>query len=175
MTEQDQKLVEELNGVDFKELERQGTELFVPVELIVALAKGRLTHREAFGVTAESLQDVTRYAYRLVEHGHHEAAAMLFDTLVTLDPNIAYFHLGLGTALAGLGEKQAAGEAFEVARKLDPQELTAHHNLAALLLEEGDPEAARAVLEEARSIDPGGHHPMASMLRRLWIAHFEPA
>jgi len=174
MTDQEKNLVEELAGVDFKELAQQGTKLAVPVELIVALAKGEITHREALGISAESIHNVTRYAYRLLECGHHEAAAAIFDTLVTLDSNVAYFHLGLGSALAGLGQTQAAKQAFEAAKKLDPQELTAHHNLAGLLLEEGDTEAARSLLQEARSIDPGGRHALAPMLRRLWVAHFEP-
>ena len=39
-------------------------ELKVPVEMIVALAKGALTHREALGVSSESVQSLTEYASR---------------------------------------------------------------------------------------------------------------
>jgi len=175
MTEDRHKLAEELNGIDFKELALQGTEIFVPNELIVGLARGKLTFRELLGVTPESIQNVTRYGYRLLEHGYNEAAAMIFDTLASLDPKIAYFRLGLGAALAGLGKKQAAKQAFEAARALDEKELSAQYNLAVLLLEEGDTQAASSYLAEARAIDPGGHHPMATMIRRLWLTHFEPA
>jgi Flp pilus assembly protein TadD len=175
MIETSQDFLQDLGGFDLGSLAKERAVPSVNVNTIVALANGKLSVREALGVTPESLKRVTEYAFRLMQGGHYDPAGFIFDSLVALDPNVAYFHLGLATALGNRGEPAAALTELEAARKLDPMDVTAYVNAAQLLLEEGRKDEARGLLEQARKLDPKGLQPLSALGRRLWISHFVPA
>lgn len=175
MADTDKEFLDDLGGFDLKSLDIAEKEYFIPSEVIVGLAKGTITNREALGVTDETIQKLAEYGYALVENQYYSQAAALFEGLVTLDPNIAYFHLGLGMALRNLGHNDAAAVSFMRAKQLDGQDLTSNINLAQVLLDLGRKDDARALLEEAKTMDPKGTHPLAPVLKRMWVAHFEPA
>ena len=146
----------------------------ISIDVVVALAKGTLTQREALGVGEESIQELTRYGYRLLEQQYFPQAAVIFDALVTLDPNVAYFHLALASAMRNLGQKNRAMEEYEEAKKLDPKDITPHINQAQILIRDGRRFEARSLLEAARALDPKGRHPLAGEARILWMTHIEP-
>jgi FimV-like protein len=175
VNDSDNDFLKDIEGFDLKSLDRAEKQYRVPPGLILGLAKGEITQREALGVSDESLQNVARYGQALLEHEQYEAAAHLFDGLIHVDPNVPYFHLGLGAALKSLGQAQAAIDVWQIARRLDPQDITPHVNLAQAYLDGGDKDQARQLLEEARRLDPQGRQPAAAALKRLWVAHFEPA
>ena len=171
----DKEFLDDLGGFDLKMLDQAEKEYLIPREVVVALAKGTITHREALGVTDETIQKLAEYGYALVENQFYSQAAALFDGLVTLDPNVAYFHLGLGMALRNLGHNDAAAVSFMRAKQLDKEDMASTINLAQVLLDLGRKDEARTLLEEAKSLDPKGAHPLAPAVKRMWVAHFEPA
>ena len=175
MADTDKEFLDDLGGFDLKSLDQAEKEYFIPREVIVGLAKGTITNREALGVTDETIQKLAEYGYALVENQFYPQAAALFDGLVTLDPNVAYFHLGVGMALRNLGHNDAAAVSFMRAKQLDQGDLTSNINLAQVLIDLGRKDDARTLLEEAKRMDPKGAHPLAPVVKRLWVAHFEPA
>jgi Flp pilus assembly protein TadD len=175
MSETSQDLLQDLDGFDLRSLGQEGAGPSVDVDTIVALARGKLSYREALRVTPESMQRVAEYAFRLVQREQYDAAGFIFDALVALDPKVPYFHLGLATALANCSERAAALTELEAARKLDPMDVTAYVNAAQILLEESRKDEARRLLEQAQKLDPRGLQPLSALGKRLWIAHFMPA
>jgi tetratricopeptide (TPR) repeat protein len=171
----DKEFFEDLGDFDLKSLADQNVEYKFPKEFIDALAKGDLTQREVLGATPESIQNVARFGYSLLEHGHFAHAAHLFDGLIHLDPKVAYFHIGLATALKNLGQVDAAIETWEIAKALDPSDLTPYINQAQAYLELGRKDEARQLFERIRELDPKELHPFAPQVRKLWVAHFVPA
>jgi Flp pilus assembly protein TadD len=167
-------LLEDLGDFDLKSLDRPEAEGSVPAQLLAALARGAVTLRQALGVSDESIHRVAEYAYKLLEHEYSGQAGQIFDGLVTLDPDVAYFHLGLGLALAQQGRRREAFEEFEAAKKLDPQDLTPYVNQVQLLLEEGRKGEALVLFEQARTLDPKELHPLMPALKKLWVTHLEP-
>lgn len=173
MSDTDKEFLDDLGGFDLKSLDKAEKEFMIPAEVIVGLAKGTITQREALGVSDETVQKLTEYGYALIESEFYSQAAALFDGLVTLDPRIAYHHLGLGMALRNLGHADEAAVCFLRAKQLDSKDITPNINLAQHYLEAGRKEDARLLLEEARTLDPKGLHPMANAVKRLWVGHFE--
>jgi Flp pilus assembly protein TadD len=175
MRDTEKEFFDDLGDFDLRTLAQEEMEYRVPVEVIVGLARGTITHREALGVTSESIRKVTEYGFALLEQGYATHAAIVFDGLLTLDPNVAYFHLGLGAALKNAGQPEAAMQEWEIARRLDPEDITAYINQAQVLIDQQRMDDARALLERARELDPHERHMMSSQLKRMWIAHFVPA
>lgn len=174
MADTDKEFLEDLGGFDLKTLDQAEKEYMIPKDFIIGLAKGEITHAQLLGVTDESMQKVTEYAYALLQAGHFVHAQTLFDGLITLDPNVAYFRQGLALAMRNQGDDQSATEQYLWSINLDPKDITAHVNLAQILLDAGNKDEAKKLLQEAREIDPKGLHPVAPQVKRLWVAHFEP-
>ena len=146
-------------------------ELSFSTDVAVALANGAASFAEVLGISDDCLLQLGGYAHKLIEHNHDLEAAALFDGLVTLDPGVAYFHLGLGTALSNLGRSGAAFAAFERAKSLDPGEVTPYVCEAQLYIQAEQRDEARTLLEFARQLDQNQHHPMSPLAAELWMAH----
>lgn len=148
---------------------------FVPVQIVVALARGELTFRDALGVTDESIKNAARYGHKLLEAEHYSHARTVFDGLAALDPNVAYFHLGLGIALRNLGQREAARAELQKAKELAPADHAADLNLAQMALEDGDRGGARRLLDQARPVVSAPGHPLSEAFRQIWALHSRPA
>lgn len=88
-------------------------------------------------------------AYHYVRSGGDELAATIFRGLSAIDPEEAYFALGLGLASDHLGQKDAAVACYERAGRLDPGDPRADLNLAELAMDRGDFRVARDLLDRS--------------------------
>lgn len=93
---------------------------------------------EARGYTDEQLYAVADLGYHYFHKGGVRLAEVLFDGLVAVKPDEAYFWLGLGVASDLQGNKPRAMRCYERAKRLDPSDPHAELNLAELHLEAGD-------------------------------------
>ena len=73
------------------------------------------------------------------------------------------------------GRPAEAVELLQRALKIAPEYAEGHNTFALACEALGRKDDAKALLEEARRMDPKGAHPMAPVLKRMWVANFEPA
>ncbi|HYO55846.1 tetratricopeptide repeat protein [Archangium sp.] len=85
--------------------------------------------------------------------GNHEAAILVFDRVLSQDPNHVLAMTAKGSALASLGRPREALKCFERAIDLDPETAEHYRNAALCQLELDDPEAARSLLDEALQLN----------------------
>ncbi len=78
------------------------------------LALGK-TAQEIMGFSDETMAKFYRAAYQLFEHRHYVDAGNAFLFLVTLNPYIHDYWLGLGMASQMCGDFEAAVDAYEMA------------------------------------------------------------
>lgn len=87
--------------------------------------------------------------------GRLEEAAGYFRKAVTLNPQVARFHQGLGMALIGLAQEDAAEAPFRHAISLEPKGASrAYAGLAQILDGRGDLKSAAALLRKAYECEP---------------------
>jgi tetratricopeptide (TPR) repeat protein len=85
--------------------------------------------------------------------GNHEAAILVFDSVLSRDPNHVLALSAKGSALASLGRPREALKCFERAIDLDPETAEHYRNAALCQLELDEPELARNLLEQALQLN----------------------
>jgi len=123
--------------------------------------------KEAFGLDSEAVSVLVQTAYRLAEQGRLDEAQTLWEGLVVLNPQEAYFHTALGCVYMRKGWVEDAMAAFQCALAQDPTDVVAHTYLGELALSRGDVETALRHLSRAVELDPTETNPYANRARLL--------
>ncbi|MCC7384685.1 MAG: tetratricopeptide repeat protein [Deltaproteobacteria bacterium] len=153
-----------------------GTEFFstlarVRVERSAAAAPRSLACRglrEARGYTRAELFAIAEIGYHYLLNGGVRLAHVIFEGLVAVAPEEAYFALALGLTLDRQERIDEAASAYRRAAELDPADGRADVNLAELLLLGGDEAGARAHLDRARQkATAGGDQALAKKATAL--------
>jgi tetratricopeptide (TPR) repeat protein len=105
--------------------------------------------------TSDAVRDYHRYwASALRDSGQPERALPLYERAVSLDPDFAQGHTGLGNLYQRLGRPQDALAQFEIARQLDPDSWRAHAGEAIAADALGDRDRARAAARRTLELNP---------------------
>ncbi len=104
---------------------------------------------KARGYTDDQLDAIADLGYHYFQKGGVRLASVLFDGLVAVRPERAYYWLGLGVTSDLQGDKPRAVQCYERARELDPRDPHAEINLAELQLERADHRRALRHLDAA--------------------------
>jgi tetratricopeptide (TPR) repeat protein len=103
----------------------------------------------ARGYDVEDLYAIAEVAYHYLMGGGLKLAFTLFEGLVAVRPEEAYFSLGLGLSHDHLGNKREAFDCYTRAAELDQGDARPDINRAELLLERRDYNSARRLLTSA--------------------------
>ena len=98
------------------------------------------------GYARQDLLVISEIAYHYLLNGGTEIAQALFDGLVAIAPEEAYFVLARGLTCDRLGDKERAHECYRIAADLDPRDGRADINRAELFIEADDHIRARELL-----------------------------
>jgi tetratricopeptide (TPR) repeat protein len=132
--------------------------VFCFMGLIVACAVASVV--PSFG-SAASAQQAAQPAREHEELGDHDLntknfteAAKEFHTALSLNPNSAPAHVGLGVALQETGDAVGAVAQFQKAIQLDPSDAAAHYHLGVAFGQAGNLNQAKAELAETLRLKP---------------------
>jgi len=112
------------------------------------LAKGK-TAQEILGFSDETMAKFYKAAYHLFEHQRHLDAAQAFLFLVTLNPYIPDYWLGLGMSTQLTGDFEAAIDAYEMAAVYEMDNPVPYFYLAKCLFSIHDRDSALQALDLA--------------------------
>ena len=104
------------------------------------------TLADARGYTRDDLFAVAEIGYHYLFSGGLKLALTLFEGLVAVEPDEAYFALALGLTHDHLGNRAEANTWYHRASVLDPTDGRADINRAELFLQGGDKSTARKLL-----------------------------
>jgi 4-amino-4-deoxy-L-arabinose transferase-like glycosyltransferase len=109
--------------------------------------------------TFDRWQQATRIHYSLggnfaFKRGNYRKAAEEYKKAITLEPNFAPAHNGLGKSYALLNESEKAKEQFRKVIELSPGMDQGYMNLGLLYILKGQPQQARPLLEKALALNP---------------------
>ena len=120
------------------------------------MAEGK-TAQEIMGFSNDAMAKFYGAAYRLFEHRRYEEASNAFLFLVTLNPYIHDYWLGLGMCAQMMGDYDAAVDAYELAAMCQLDSPVPYFYLAKCLFTMKEKESALQALELA--IDYSGEQP----------------
>lgn len=109
--------------------------------------------RRAHELQPENAQLELSHASLLFREGEHAAAGEAYVRALTLDPNLAGAHIGIGQLALIRGDAKAAEEHFRIALRA-AEDGHALAGLGAIMLERGDTEAAVRYLTRAAELVP---------------------
>jgi len=120
-----------------------------------ALADARRCYAAALERSTEDLEIRRHFAQLLLECGDYEQAAEQWRGLLERFPDMAQWHIELGTALKAQGKRDEAIAEFSRAMSVDPRVAAAAcFNIGTVRLEQGELEDAADLLREALDADP---------------------
>ncbi len=122
---------------------------------------------EAFGFEGDERKAMGMYARQLAESGKVLEPCQIFEGLVELEADNAYFHCCLGALYMRLDRLDEARASFEHTLAIDPQDVAALTYLGELMLQAGDLEGGLRELQKASDLDPQGRDPHANRARAL--------
>jgi tetratricopeptide (TPR) repeat protein len=105
------------------------------------------TLAEQRGYRREDLYAIAEIGHNYLFNGGLDLALSLFEGLVAIEPNEAYFALALGLTHDRLGEPQEAYRWYQQASKLDPSDARPDVNRAELEIEAGRHDRALQLLQ----------------------------
>lgn len=100
-----------------------------------------------FGWTSEDVFLVSDRAYSLFQQGRYREAAVLFEGLVTVDPENSYCVNALAACHYMLGEPQQTVNVLNRFLQINPNDVEAHSRRCEALLQLGKTNEARQDLE----------------------------
>lgn len=135
--------------------------------ITIGMAKGEISPAEAFGISVQELAEAAVLGAEALEAGNLESAVIIFEGLVTAEPNVPQFRVSLGQCYERLGYTEEALDSYSSALVLysmieeapiedivdaalmkatllikDGRELEALEDLEGLIPEDFDPEEA---------------------------------
>jgi tetratricopeptide (TPR) repeat protein len=125
-----------------------------PDAWLLALLQGKATPSDARALTREDLYELAGQGHNLYDAGEIDSARKVFESLIELDPNDAFFHSGLGAIYQYEGALDRAVAEYDRALFLNERDIPARCNRAEVLLQQGRTEAAIQDLERISELDP---------------------
>lgn len=127
--------------------------------------------RSVRGYVRADLMAVAEIGYHYLFGGAPQIAHVVFDGLVAIDPDEAYFTLALGLTLDHLGDVRAAERCYTRAAKLDPSDGRPDVNRAELRIEQRDFEGATRLLRSGLRKAVAAHDERLAAKARAVIEH----
>lgn len=135
-------------------------------ERLLAFARGEATWAEVEGITAREAERMARTGVELAQAGRLREAALVFESMVEINPRDAGAHAALGTVYQKLGRPDDAVRAYGEALARDPTHPVALGNRGELLLRLGRREGYGDVAA-AVAADPEGRTAAGRRAARL--------
>ena len=112
-------------------------------------SQGRLSLRQIAGLSEEELYAIAVQGYLLFLQGKVDAARILFEGLVAVEPRNAYYYRALGAMYWRLQEPQKAVKQFTYAIRVAPRDVSSYVNRAEVYVAQRQLELARGDLDAA--------------------------
>lgn len=114
----------------------------------------------------QTVADLAMFGHQLFELGRLEEARVIFEGLVSTDPNDVFAHTMLGTIYLARGDLKRALALFQAALEADPNDLAALVYRAEIRLNQKKPREALVDLEKVLARGPRGD-PFVDRAQRL--------
>lgn len=141
-----------------------------PKDLPAMLIRGEVTLADVFGLDQESLYEIARLGYGLLNSGKLSEAKQIYSGLVAADPYDSVFHCHLAAVHHRLGELDEAFQQYSEALNFNFANVDALAGRAEIQLTRGKLAAGIADLKQAIEIDPEGARPSTLRARALMLA-----
>ena len=116
---------------------KSGGESSISEEQLEALINGDVTFQDFFNLSDDVLLAWANQGYFFYNQGKYTEAATIFEGLVALNPNVAYYHTALGSILEAQEKYDEALEEFNTALKTDAKDICAMVNRGEIRLRKG--------------------------------------
>jgi len=146
------------------------TEADFPKDLPAMLIRGEVTLADVFGLDQDSLYEIARLGYGLLNSGNLREAKQIYSGLVAADPYDSVFHCHLGAVHHRLGELDEAFQQYTEALNFNYANVDALLGRAEIQLSRGNLAAGISTLKQAIEIDPEGVRPSTVRARALLLA-----
>lgn len=130
------------------------------LSLVQQWSRGQTSLKQIMGMSEEELHAIASQGYYLFLEGKAEAAKVLFEGLVAIDPRNAYYFRALGAIYWRLKDSQRAIRQFGYAIKVAPRDVASYINRAEVYVAEKELDAARADLAMALQLVGEGASPL---------------
>ncbi|HEX2269827.1 MAG TPA: tetratricopeptide repeat protein [Pyrinomonadaceae bacterium] len=142
-----------------------------PEDLPVMLIRGEITLAQVFGLDDDSLYEIARVGYGLLNSGKLREAKQIYAGLVAADPYDSVFHCHLAVVHHSLGELDDAVTHYTQALNLNRANADALVGLGEIQLSRGELEAGASALQQAIDLDGDGAKPSTQRARALLRAN----
>jgi tetratricopeptide (TPR) repeat protein len=146
------------------------TEPDFPKDLPAMLIRGEVTLADVFGLDRDSLYEIARVGYGLLNAGNLREAKQIYSGLVAADPYDSVFHCHLAAVHHNLGELDEAFQQYTEALNFNYANVDALVGRAEIQLSRGDLTAGISALKQAIEIDSEGIRPSTLRARALLLA-----
>lgn len=119
-----------------------------------SLASAEEACRKSLALDSSLVETEKALANIAISSGHYEAGAAAFRRLLARNPQDADAHIGLGEALAGLGQGADAEASYRRAVAVEPAYWSAYTALAAHLFRRGKADEAVAAMRKVTELVP---------------------
>ena len=144
-----------------------GSQSDFPEDLPARLIRGELTLATVFGLDDDSLYEIARVGYGLLNSGNLREAKQIYAGLVAADPYDSVFHCHLASVHHSLGEVDDAFKHYTEALKLNFANADALVGLGEIQLSRGELAAGLLLLKQAIELDRDGAKPSTQRAQAL--------
>lgn len=141
-----------------------------PKDLPAMLIRGEITLADVFGLDRDSLYEIARIGYGLLNSGNLREAKQIYTGLVAADPYDSVFHCHLAAVHHSLGELDEAFQQYTEALNFNYANVDALVGRAEIQLSRGDLAGGISALKQTIEIDPEGLRPSSLRARALLLA-----
>ena len=117
--------------------------------LVARWSRGEADLRQIVGLSEEELYAIANQGYYLFLQGKAEAARVVFEGLVALDPRNAYYYRALGAIYWRLKQNSKAIRQFTYAIRVAPADTASYINRAEVFVATGQFDLAHSDLQQA--------------------------
>jgi Tfp pilus assembly protein PilF len=135
--------------------------------LVAQWSQGRVSLKQIVGLSEEELYAIAAQGYFMFLQGKSEAARVIFEGLVAIDPRNAYYYRALGAIYWRLKEPQKAIKQFTYAIRVAPKEMSSYVNRAEIYVAQRQFDAARGDLRSALSLAGPNDGPLLRKARAM--------
>ena len=118
-------------------------------ELVVQWGQGKTSIKQMVGLSDDELYAIASQGYFLFLQGKSDAARVVFEGLVAIDPRNAYYYRALGAIYWRLKEPQRAVRQLTYAIRVAPREIGSYINRAEVYIAQKQFKLARSDLQFA--------------------------
>jgi tetratricopeptide (TPR) repeat protein len=128
---------------------------------------GEITASKIFGLSKLELYQIADRAYRMMQAGKLKEALQIFDALVYLEPNDAYFYTALGSVQQQQGDFDGALFCYEKAIALQSENISSIANRGEIFFLQGKLSDALNDFQKVLELDPEAMNPSTVRVRLL--------